>query len=116
MIEVAVQPHPSFQRRDDDIMLELPITIDEAVLGGKIEVPTVTGRVALTIPKGANTGQTLRLRGKGVRRAGRPRPRRSARDLAGRPAAAVDAELASFMRSWRERHAYDPRADLKGRS
>ena len=58
-----------FQRQGNDILVELPITIDEAVLGAKVEVPTVTGRVHLTIPKGTSSGQVLRLKGKGVRNA-----------------------------------------------
>jgi DnaJ-class molecular chaperone len=50
LVEIRVRPHPYFKRVDDDIVLEVPITIDEAVLGGKIEVPTISGRVQLTLP------------------------------------------------------------------
>src|SRR6185437_15388285 len=62
-----VRPHAEYRREDDDILLELPITIDEAVLGGRVEVPTPSGRVQLTIPKGTSSGKTFRLKGKGVR-------------------------------------------------
>ena len=55
-----------FKRAGDDITLELPIAIDEAVLGAKVEVPTVSGRVQLTIPKGTSSGRVFRLKGKGV--------------------------------------------------
>ncbi len=68
LVEIAVRPHPFFKREGDDITLELPITLPEAVLGGKVTVPTPTGAVEVTIPKGSNSGKVLRLRGKGVRR------------------------------------------------
>ncbi len=69
---VSIRPHPVFSREGDDIVLELPITLDEAVLGAKVKVPTVTGRVTMSVPKGASGGKVLRLRGKGVKAAGRP--------------------------------------------
>jgi DnaJ-class molecular chaperone len=65
-IEIHVAEHPLFKRKDADIHLQLPITLTEAVLGGKITVPTIDGPVTMTVPKGSNTGTTLRLRGKGV--------------------------------------------------
>ena len=71
LVEIRVRPHPQFKRDDDDILLDVPITIDEAVLGGKIEVPTVSGRVQLTMPKGTSSGRVFRLKGKGVKSAGR---------------------------------------------
>ena len=64
LVEIRVRPHPHFKRADDDILLEVPITIDEAVLGAKIEVPTITGRVQLALPKGTSSGRTFRLKGK----------------------------------------------------
>src|SRR5262245_29570077 len=57
LIELKIRTHPYFERDGDDIILDLPITIDEAILGGKVEAPTINGRVALTIPKGASSGQ-----------------------------------------------------------
>lgn len=65
-IELHVQPHAHFTRKDSDIHVEIPITLAEAVRGGKVNAPTIDGPVALTVPKGANTGTTLRLKGKGV--------------------------------------------------
>lgn len=65
-LEIAVRPHPMFTRKDNDILAELPVTLGEALLGGKIEVPTVDGPVSMTVPKGSNTGTRLRVRGKGV--------------------------------------------------
>ena len=69
MIEIEVRPHPIFTRKGDDIYVELPISLKEAVLGGKVRVPTPSGAVAMTVPKWTNTGRVLRLKGKGV-----PRP------------------------------------------
>ena len=103
LVTVTVAPHGFFRREGDDIHVELPITLDEAVLGGKVEVPTISGRVAMTIPKGASSGQVLRLRGKGVRRG----DQLVTLKLVAPPA--VDDELAAFFRRWRESHAYDPR-------
>ena len=65
-LEYRVLPHPIFERDDNDIYLELPITITEAVLGCKKEIPTISGNVKLTIEAGSNTGDKLRLKGKGV--------------------------------------------------
>jgi DnaJ-class molecular chaperone len=87
LVEIKVRPHPYFKRAGDDIAIELPITLDEAVLGAKIEAPTISGRVQLTIPKGTSSGRVFRLKGKGVRNA---------------------RELAYFMSEWRQKHRYNP--------
>ena len=86
LVEIRVRPHPHFKRVGDDIALDLPITIDEAVLGAKIEVPTVSGRVQLTIPKGTSSGRVFRLKGKGVRNTTTRPHRRPAGDRAHRAA------------------------------
>jgi curved DNA-binding protein len=65
---VHVRPHPFYERRGDDIHIELPITLGEAVRGGEIEVPTIHGPVRAKIPAGTQGGQTFRLSGKGVRK------------------------------------------------
>jgi DnaJ-class molecular chaperone len=65
-VEVTVEPHPLFSREGSDILVEVPITLYEAVLGATINVPTIDGRVSVKVPAGANTGTQLRLRGKGV--------------------------------------------------
>jgi DnaJ-class molecular chaperone len=72
-IEIKVLPHTFFTRDGQDIRVDVPVTLKEAVLGGKITVPTIDGPVTLTVPKGANTGTTLRLKGKGVASKGKPR-------------------------------------------
>ena len=112
LVDVAVRPHRLFERRGDDILVELPITIDEAVTGAKVEVPTVSGRVSLTIPRGATSGQVLRLRGKGVRHAGGHGHGDQHVRLKVVLPPVIDDELEAFMRDWRRRHAYDPRAEM----
>ena len=67
LVEIKVRPHRKFKRLGDDIFIELPISIDEAVLGARVEVETISGRVQVNIPKGTSGGRVLRLRGKGVR-------------------------------------------------
>lgn len=110
-ITVSVRPHHVFRREDNDIVMTLPITIDEAVLGGKVKTPTLDGAVNLTIPAGATTGQTLRLKGKGIEAKGKPRgDQRVELKIVAPPK--VDDELKSFMETWRGAHAYDPRKGM----
>ena len=68
LVEIGVRPHRIFTRLGDDIHVDLPISLSEAVLGGKVKVPTPTGVVTMTVPKWSNTGTVLRLKGKGVPR------------------------------------------------
>ncbi len=68
IITIAIQPHAYFERDGDDLRLDLPITLDEAVNGGKVRAPTASGAVMLTVPPGASSGKTLRLKGKGMTR------------------------------------------------
>ena len=69
LIEIEVRPHPIFTRKGDDIYVELPISLKEAVLGAKVKVPTPSGTVTAAVPKWSNTGRVLRLKGRGVPRA-----------------------------------------------
>jgi len=64
-VVIQVEPHPIFSREDDNVLCEIPIAFDTAVSGGEIEIPTLTGRVAMKVPAGTQTGKTFRLRGKG---------------------------------------------------
>jgi DnaJ-class molecular chaperone len=107
LVTVGVGEHAFFRREGNDILVELPISFDEAVLGGKVEVPTVDGRVALTVPKGASSGQVLRIRGRGVKRGAARGDQLVTLKVVAPPK--VDAELEDFFRRWREGHAYDPR-------
>jgi DnaJ-class molecular chaperone len=68
LIEITVRPHDLFRREGDDIHVVVPISLRDAVLGGKVEVPTTTGRVSVTVPPWSNTDRVLRLKGKGVAR------------------------------------------------
>lgn len=68
LVTIAVQPHPFFRREEDNIRLDLPISLDEAVRGAKIKVPTVEGPVMLTVAPGTSSGRTLRLKGRGFAR------------------------------------------------
>lgn len=112
LVTLSVRPHPLFRRDGNDILVTLPITIDEAILGGKVEVPTIEGSVKLTIPKGARSGQVLRLRGRGVTPArGAAGDQRVELSIAAPPK--IDPELAAFMESWRKRNGYDPRKGMK---
>ena len=110
LIEIHVRPHPSFERKGDDVTSELAITIDEAVLGGKVEAATMTGRVNVTVPKGASSGQVLRLRGKGFKNKSGGHGDHLIRLQVVSPKT-IDEELETFMKGWRERHAYNPRAE-----
>jgi DnaJ-class molecular chaperone len=113
-VEVQIQPHPFFERKDGNIHLELPITLAEAVLGGKIEVPTIDGPVTMTVPKGANTGTTLRLKGRGIvdPRSGQ-RGDQYVRLKVVLPKT-TDPEIEDFVRRWSAEHPYDPRAEMVG--
>jgi DnaJ-class molecular chaperone len=66
LVEIEVAPHDFFQRDGIDVRVEIPVTLQEAVAGGKIDVPTIDGDVSLTLPEGSNTGTVLRLKGKGL--------------------------------------------------
>jgi DnaJ-class molecular chaperone len=110
LITVSVAPHPLFERNGADLRLELPVTLYEAVLGGKVRVPTLDGAVELAIPAGTNAGRTFRLKGKGF----------PTKDATGDLLATVrivlpdggDTELEELMRKWREKRPYDPRKGM----
>ncbi|WP_299785077.1 DnaJ C-terminal domain-containing protein [uncultured Marivita sp.] len=116
LITVFVQPHSVFRREGDDILLTLPITLDEAVLGGKVTTPTIDGPVGLTIPAGANSGQILRLRGRGIERAGRKTKGDQRVELKIVTPPTIDAGLRDFLEEWRKTHSHDPRVDLMKRA
>jgi DnaJ-class molecular chaperone len=111
LITVSVTPHPLFEREGADLRLDLPVTLYEAVLGGKVRVPTLEGAVELAIPAGTNSGRTFRLKGKGF-----PGKERKGDLLASVRIVlpeAHDHELEALMRKWRETKPYDPRKDLE---
>lgn len=104
-LELKIRPHTLFSRKDNDIHAELPITLGEAVLGGKVEVPTIDGIVNVTIPKGSNTGARLRVRGKGVPMASGGRGDHYVTLRIVLPAE-HDPELARFVEDWAAKHPY----------
>jgi DnaJ-class molecular chaperone len=109
LVEVHIEPHAFFERKGNNVHVELPVTLQEALLGATVTVPTVHGSVSMKIPEGSNSGSTLRLKGKGIQ----------ARDsdevgdqyvklrvmLPERP----DQELREFIENWSRSHGYDPR-------
>ncbi len=111
LIEISVRPHPVFERVEDDIVLTLPITIEEAVLGAKVEAPTVSGKVRVAIPKYASSGDALRLKGKGVARKGRP-PGDQRIILKIVAPDEPDPELEALLEKRREKSRQDPRAKI----
>ncbi|WP_043645983.1 DnaJ C-terminal domain-containing protein, partial [Caenispirillum salinarum] len=114
LVSVHIRPHPLFTRQGDDVQMDLPIGLDEAVLGARVEVPTIHGRVRVTVPKGASSGHTLRLRGKGIRRGHGPGHGDQLVRLRIVLPPEVDEDLTRFMEDWRTRHPFDPRARMKG--
>lgn len=108
LVEVRIKPHPTFKRTGDDIHFEVPVTIDEAVLGGKIEVATPGGRVQLTIPRGTSSGQVFRMKGKGVRNASTGVTGDSMVTIRIVMPPAIDEGLSYFFSEWRQKHKYDP--------
>ena len=113
LVEIKIAPHPYFRREGDDIRLDLPISLKEAVLGGQVRAPTLDGDVEVRIPAGASSGSVLRLKGRGVPKAGSgQRGDQLIRLMIDLPSG--DPELEDFAESWRPPTGYDPRRRLKG--
>ena len=110
LITIFVKPHRIFSRIDNDIYLELPITIQEAVLGAKIKVPTVLGFIMLTIPAGSTTGAKLRIKAKGV--AGHLETGDEIVTLKIMIPTKIDPELSAFLVGWKPAETFEPRKDL----
>lgn len=110
LITVNIAPHPFFKVDGNDLRVELPITLYEAVLGGKVRVPTLGGAVELSVPKNTSSGRTFRLKGKGLPNKGAPG------DLFVTMKIVLpdghDAELEALMEKWRASRPYNPRSDL----
>jgi DnaJ-class molecular chaperone len=111
LLTVSVAPHPTMTREGNDIRMDLPVTLKEAVLGGKVPAATLTGTVSLTVPPNSNTGTTLRLKGKGIAaHGGAP-----AGDLYVRLVVSLpdqpDEALRSFASGWTAN--YDPRNKMR---
>ena len=112
LIEISIKPHDFFERDGNNLSLELPITIYEAVLGAKVEVPTLSGRVTLTIPKGSSSGKLLRLRGKGITNSRTNKTGDLLIRLRIILPEEVDTSLSEMMDNWQDNHKYNPRKNL----
>jgi DnaJ-class molecular chaperone len=110
IITIALRPHLFFTRDGDAIRLDLPVSLDEAVLGGRVKVPTVDGPVMLNVPAGATSGKTLRLKGRGFTAKDGSRGDQLVTLQVDLPA--DDAELRTFLESWSGRGKGNPRAAL----
>ncbi len=109
LVEILVDDHDQFRIEGDNILLDLPVTLREAVLGGPIQAPTVDGPVNVTVPPNANTGTTLRLRGKGAKKSsGNGRGDQLVRLQVMLPTK-PDAALGDFVRDWKPAAGYNPR-------
>jgi DnaJ-class molecular chaperone len=110
MITVSIAAHPFFKVDGNDLRVDLPITLYEAVLGGKVRVPTLGGAVELSVPKNTSSGRTFRLKGKGLPKGG------ASGDLFVTTRIMLpdghDAELEALMQKWRDGHPYNPRSGL----
>ncbi len=100
-VEVKVKPHPTFERKGADIYVEASITLKEAVLGGKITVPTISGEVSVTAPKNSSSGAVLRLRGRGVARGKKAAPGDQYVTLKIVLPEGGDKELEEFVKQWK---------------
>src|SRR6266702_3158109 len=110
LITISIAPHPFFKVDGSDLRVDLPITLYEAVLGGKVRVPTLGSAVELSIPKNTSSGRTFRLKGKGLPKAG------VTGDLFVTTKIILpdgnDSELEALMEKWRDGHPYNPRSDF----
>ncbi len=109
LITISIEPHPLFKLEGQNLRLELPIALHEAVLGAKVRVPTLDGAVELAIPANTSSGRTFRLKGKGL-------PGKDAGDLYVTTRIVLpdgkDADLEALMTTWRETKPYDPRSGM----
>jgi DnaJ-class molecular chaperone len=110
LITISIAPHPFFKVDGSDLRVDLPVTLYEAVLGGKVRVPTLGGAVELSIPKNTSSGRTFRLKGKGLPKTG------GSGDLFVTTKIILpdgnDSDLEQLMQKWRDGHPYNPRSDL----
>ena len=108
IIELTIRPHATYRREGEVLVMDLPVSVPDAILGGKVQAPTPDGAVTLTVPKGANSGQALRLKGKGL---SDPNGKRG--DLIARLVLVLpetpDDDLIAFAEKWRTKRPYTPR-------
>ncbi|HWH21724.1 MAG TPA: J domain-containing protein [Allosphingosinicella sp.] len=110
IVTISISPHRFFTRDGDNIRLDLPVSLDEAVLGAKVKVPTVDGAVMLSVPAGSSSGKVLRLKGKGFHSKSGTRGDQLVTLMIDIPA--EDPELRAFAESWGGRGKGNPRAPM----
>lgn len=110
-LDVEVEPHPFYTRKDRDIHVEIPVTLVEAVLGATITVPTIHGAVSVKVPPGSNSGSLLRLKGKGIAGAGKAAGDQYVKLKVVLPDP-PDPELRGFLERWAHTHSYAVRGKL----
>ncbi len=108
LIEIGIRPHPLYRRDGDVLHMDLPVSVPDAILGGKVDAPTPDGPVALTVPKGSNSGAQLRLKGRGFVNARGTRGDLLARLIVTLPDA-PDPALEKFAETWRKERPYSPK-------
>lgn len=111
-VELRVEPHEFFRRKDDNIHAEVPVTLREAVLGAQIDVPTISGPVKVTVPKNSNTGTRLRLREKGIRNRKTGQRGHQYITLKVMLPPGEEPELSAFLETWQPVNRQDPREEL----
>jgi len=109
IIEIHIEPHAYFTRKDRDVSVDIPISLPEAVSGASITVPTLDGQVTVKVPKGSNTGTTLRLKGKGV---GGTNPGDMFVKLKVMLPDPVPQDLTDIVEKWAKKNAYNPRKKM----
>ncbi len=110
IVTIEVQPHRFFERSGDDVLLDLPISLAEAVLGASVRVPTAEGAVMLSVPKGSTSGKVLRLKGRGFQKKGGGRGDQRVTLMVDLPV--DDDALVEFVQNWRDRDKWNPRGNL----
>ena len=110
IVTIEIQPHRFFKRDGDTVLLDLPISLSEAVLGASVRVPTVEGAVMLTVPKGSSSGKMLRLRGRGFHRKDGTRGDQLVTLMVDLPVG--DDALTEFVEGWKDRDLGNPRGDM----
>src|SRR6476469_4429434 len=111
-VELHIQPHPFFRRKDDNIHVEVPVTLREAMLGDRIQVPTVGQPVTVTVPKGSNSGTTLRLRERGIRNRKTGQRGHQLITLKVVLPTAEEPELLEFLEAWQPKNEQNPRREM----
>lgn len=111
-ITVRVEPHSFFEREGDDIQITVPVTVWEAALGTKIEVPTIDGKALLKIPQGTQNGQKFRLREKGVYNARKDKRGDQIIEVNVQAPKAQDERSRAILRELAQLHPEDPRGEM----